>query len=406
MRRRGFLATCGAGALAGLAGCVDSMDAIPGVGEPLDVTGEWPRPEYDPAVTGQNPDVSGPEGEPEIRWEAETPVDSTHSMHLPAVVVADETVFVAGGSVVTALDLADGSELWQTGVAEKRLAGSSRDDYCSAAVDDEYVYVGTHEGLVALTRDGEVAWSHDVEAEAGHSGVFRSPAVTDDAVYFCTAEGQTVYAYTPDGDRLWAHELETSIIGGAAVADDTVFVSDSGKGLYAITTDGERLWTNETGGGAGTGVTPTVYDGTVFAVGRADSDGGRAFFAAYDAETGDEIWANNLSGSFVGSPAVLDWETTPQLAVPAWHGTVFTYSLEDGRLLWGGAHSEGVASMMGNPATDGESVYVAGADHVSKFSPWRDRDWRLSIDGAAGSVALLDGAMIVGSRDGYCYALA
>lgn len=398
MERRGFLATGSVSVLGGLAGCFDAVR--PMTDESLTARGEWPRPEYDPGATGQNDRVAGPTTKPDVRWEADAPVDSVHK---PAVVVADETVFVAGGSTVTALDIADGSTRWQRQVAAEQTPGTGAGYHCSATVDDDHVYVGTHEGLTVLTRDGEDAWSHNVAVEPGESGVFRSPAVVDDTVFFCTALERTIYAYSTDGDQQWQYELEEPIFGGPAVVHGRVFVSEPGVGLHAISTAGEPLWTNEIDKGGNTrAITPTVYDGTVYTAGV---DSGTGFLGAYDAATGTEGWTTPAGLSVIGSPAVRDVGETGQLVVPAWTGSIFMFDLDDGSLQAGSHIGNGTTVMVPNPAVDEDGVYVAGGDGVSRFG-YRDRDWHRSIDGAAGNVAVVDGAMFVGSVRGRCYALA
>lgn len=54
-----------------LAGCVGSIFS-----GSLDVTTNWPRVEFNAGATGHNPDVTGPETEPSVRWEADAAVDS------------------------------------------------------------------------------------------------------------------------------------------------------------------------------------------------------------------------------------------------------------------------------------------------------------------------------------------
>ncbi|QLG60473.1 outer membrane protein assembly factor BamB family protein [Halorarum salinum] len=332
---------------------------------------------------------------------AETPVDGHQK---PAVAVVDGTVYLAGGSVVTALDAADGGRRWSTRITPERDPGSGAGYTCSLAVADGRVFVGTHDGLFALGTDGEERWSRAVEAvDPGYSGVFRSPAVVGGTVYFCTAEERALLAYGLDGEERWRRPLDGVPLGGPAVGDGRVYVGDDEAGVHAISTDGSHLWTASVGD---VRTTPAVADGTVYAAGRAEEDGGGGedgdYLASLDGETGDRNWVTDRGPNVVGSPVVLDEDL---LACVSWLGSVFTYRRDDGALNWGAPIGPS-GPTMALPAADGRRVFVAGEDGVAAVAPWRERSWRVAVDGAEGGVALADGALFVGSGRGYCYALA
>ena len=116
--RRGLLAACATTAVAA-AGCTNRPSGV--LASPLEVTTDWPRVEYDARATARAADVTGPETEPSVRWEADV---EEMEEGMPAVVVADGTVFVASGSVAAALDAADGSERWRTRVSPSRSPGA------------------------------------------------------------------------------------------------------------------------------------------------------------------------------------------------------------------------------------------------------------------------------------------
>ena len=116
--RRGLLAAC-ATATVPTAGCSDRLSGA--LESPLEVSTDWPRVQYDARATGRTVDVTGPATEPSVRWT--TDVEAVRG-GTPAVVVADGTVFVASGSVVAALDAADGTERWTTRVSPSRSPGA------------------------------------------------------------------------------------------------------------------------------------------------------------------------------------------------------------------------------------------------------------------------------------------
>ena len=397
--RRGLLAACATTAVAA-AGCTNRPSGV--LASPLEVTTDWPRVEYDARATARAADVTGPETEPSVRWEADV---EEMDEGMPAVVVADGTVFVASGSVAAALDAADGSERWRTRVSPSRSPGGGPGKPCSATVGDEHLFVGNFDGLFALDREGAVRWSHEVaDPASGASGVFRSPAVVDGSVYFTAVGEGAVYAYTTDGERRWRRDLEGDAApAGPAVADGTVFAG-SETGVHALSADGTRRWTAPLGP---VETTPTVDDGTVYVTGEDESDTG-SFLAAVDADTGDVGWFNSRQNTVTGSPALRDNGT---LGAPTWHGTFFTYDADEGQTLWGTPVGD-VKPVV--PATDNDRFYVPGRDALYAVSRGRDErgvEWTVGIDGVAGGVAITDAALFVAS--GYstgdatrCYALA
>lgn len=415
MNRRHFLAGGAVTTIGGTAGCLESIRTRSN----LDATGEWPRPEFDRQATGNNRRVTGPRSEPDVRWDADAPVDDAH---LPTVVVSDGTAFVSGGSTVTALEVADGSRRFQTRVGDDYSSerdGRWRRYHGSAAVDDEHVYVGNHEGLTALTRDGDVAWSHEVPARPGRSGVFRSPAVTDEAVYFCAAgsprardsETYALVAYTTDGEMRWEREFERPLLGAPAVSDETVFVLERNVGLHAIDTDGNLRWSVDTGTGgiSGADLAPMVYRELVYVVGESEVDdvadtGGLGTLGAYDIESGEEVWSNTMTARISGSPALVS-QGPLVLACPSLGGHVFMTRWDDGT-VWSAAFAQDFPVERGStPSTDEDSVYLAGGDSLTRIVDGR-RAWKLPLEGLAGNVAILEGAIVAASTEGQCYGIA
>ena len=391
--RRGLLAAC-ATATVPTAGCSDRLSGA--LESPLEVSTDWPRVQYDARATGRTVDVTGPATEPSVRWT--TDVEAVRG-GTPAVVVADGTVFVASGSVVAALDAADGTERWKTRVSPSRSPGGGIGYLCSAAVSADHVFVGNYDGLFALDREGTVQWSHEVpDPTPGASGVFRSPAVVDGAVYFTTVDEGAVYAYTTDGDQRWRRELDADgVPAGPAVADGTMFVG-SETGLHAVSTDGDGRWTAPVGE---VSTTPTGGIGTVYVTGYTEDT--RTFVAAVDADSGEVDWYNAHQSTIMGSPAYLQGGSLELLGAATWLGTFFTYDAQTGQTEWGTHVGETKPAI---PATDQDQFYVPANDAIVAVNPWDGVEWTAPLSGAAGGVAITDAALFVASSYGRCYALA
>jgi outer membrane protein assembly factor BamB len=182
--RRGLLAAC-ATATVPMAGCSDRLSGA--MASPLEVSTDWPRVQYDARATGRTVDVTGPTTEPSVRWT--TDVEAVEG-GTPAVVVADGTVFVASGSVVAALDAADGTERWNF-TTEGRVESS-------AAVVNGTIYFGSLASVLANTNvyaldaaSGAKLWNYTLDYTV------TSQAVLNGAVYFGSRNGD-VYALTEE----------------------------------------------------------------------------------------------------------------------------------------------------------------------------------------------------------------
>jgi len=166
--------------------------------------------------------------------------------------------------------------------------------------------------------DGEWVW----EPEAGPGGsifscgqvgqfstgaLYGPPAVgnatvrneTVEAVFIGAYTGK-VYAITQYGDDVWDEPFETggSIVGGVAVANDTLFVGSSDGKLYAVDVSTGRAKRGFDPYPTGDKIvsTPVVQDGVVY-FGSLDQK-----FYAIDADTGELKWDKPFkTGGGIGS---------------------------------------------------------------------------------------------------------
>ena len=138
----------------------------------------------------------------------------------------------------------------------------------------------------------------------------------------------------------WRYELPRGKGFGAAattpiVIDGTVYIGDLLTNVHAVDlATGERRWMVEVGLGVFGPSGVAVGWGKVFA-----NKGGKEI-AAYDAETGQEIWATNLvrnGGAINIQPTLAEGKVlaaTSSLAQPGARGTLFALDQETGKVLW------------------------------------------------------------------------
>lgn len=238
MRRRDVLAGGATVAGAAVAGCsLRAEETIPSL------SSDWPRPRYDERGTGYREDRAPvSEGDPSVRWSASIDADESDR---PEPVVVDDVVYVNTRSEVVAFDAADGEQRWRRRIAdEPSIKGYMRGPL---TVAEGRLFAGSHGGLFALDTDGTVVWSVEGDGEFPAGSVSGSPVVADGTVFF--AVGDTGYAYTVDGEELWARDLGSFAFSAPAFAapaggDEAVYFGGNGGDLHRIRPDGTREWTS------------------------------------------------------------------------------------------------------------------------------------------------------------------
>ena len=280
-------------------------------------------------------------------------------------------------------------------------------------------------------------------------GVTATPTVVDGVAYFGDWSGQARAVDPATGDEVWTTELGGAVIPSMPVEGDTVFAA-SGKTLYALDrATGEVLWETEVHDHpfAMISASPVVTDGVVLQgvasgeVTVAQPDYAfRGAIAAYDTETGDEVWRfDTTPGDETAGAGVGIWSTP---AVDAERGVLYvgtgntyeepTSPLADSLLALDVATGEEVWSTQftatdvfsaGNPfgsdadvgvapnlwTSDGRDL-VGAADKAGVFHAL-DREtgevvWEAELTpgsylgGAIGSAAFVDDSLIVTSNVG------
>jgi len=443
--RRRFLGLAGASAVAGLAGCLsgprsgspgsdspsstDTPDGPAGTGN----TAGWAQFGADPHNTGHAPAVSGPgAGDAEVAWrhDAGTPTMNT------SPVVADGVVYAAGSGdpgLVHAVDVATGEQRWQFEPA----------GYVSSApaLAGDTMFVGTwgKEFYAVDTATGDRQWRQGV----GHRFGASAPVVADGTVYVGTVgDGPLVVSDPEDeeqfeacaflaldaatGDIRWQYrefDERDSIDSSPAVADGRVFFAGE-QTLYALNAaTGEAVWTRSVP--ISPESSPAVADGVVYygaTVGSTDDDEPPARLRAFEAATGETLWAAPIEDtSLRTSPAVADGTvyvaaSSRRVCTEAGgadesncsgvnRGRLYAVDAASGERLWTAPLTTDTRS---SPAVAGGVVYVGSGGGLSAVSTDGDPLWRLDFDSddrrdspyVKSSPAVADGTVLVGASDG------
>ena len=254
-----------------------------------------------------------------------------------------------------------------------------------------------HDATASPPTDPGIGWNLVRER------AFGSPAIRDGRVFVHTVEGDaaTLYALDPaDGSVQWQYDLGFDLGENAGPAVDGERVVVGGSTVRALDpATGDLLWAADAVDYCLS--TPTISDGTVYAVCQAD-DIAETHLFAFDAVTGELLWETEEAGEryyppvAVGDSVYLD-------------GVAFARA--DGSKRW-------ERSLPGHPVTypvvangtlfltvdlrnddraNGRVYALAGADGTT--------EWTAELTGGVSSMpAYADGTVYVGDRDDGLYA--
>ena len=236
----------------------------------------------------------------------------------------------ATGSATETITFAEGI-MW-TFEADKPVYYSS-----PAVAADGTIYFGTgifmHTdagSLYALNPDGTEKWKRDLDLYPntvypyGDNGY--SPAIGTDGTIYIQGATSALYAYDPQGNRLWKYDSFNnypfaSEVGQRTPAidmDGTLYVS--ADALYALYPDGTRKWRFVADWGCRT--SPAIGpDGTIYVMGGQDK-----LFAVYP--DGTQRWMYSLDHSYEMSFASPTVDTDGTIYIAAEDGTLgFLYAV-------------------------------------------------------------------------------
>lgn len=253
----------------------DEVGGRSGTGESAPAPNDWAMYQADPANRGAIEPGRTPKGV-SVRWHK----SSFENRWGPGTVtVADDTVYLTYDQGLHAFDVEDGSKRWPSPFQPERSGLFS-----TPAVAGDQVFFATHHLHAVDADDGTQQWRFVT------GGVTSPPTVDGDTV-FVTA-GDNAYGISRDGSIRWMSDFPDTLLDRRAppVVDGRVFVHGDGTTYALDRADGSLLWRAEIGG---LGSALSVVNDTVFAFTSGDEVGVVSLYAL-DADDGSVRWRRNI----------------------------------------------------------------------------------------------------------------
>jgi outer membrane protein assembly factor BamB len=267
------------------------------------------------------------------------------NINWPGLAADADNAYLASGTVLYAVRLADGVKLWQ--YPEK---SSGQVFYSNPVITpDGQVLVGsagTDNGLVSLDpATGRENWAAPLVAD---NHWVASPLVVGDTVYAANNNGSLYAAELSTGHILWSLPLASSLWSAPSTNGKLIFVASLDHTLYAVDPQSRAVaWKTDLGGSAPGSATVSSDGSTVY----AGSFSKKVY--AVDAASGAVRWTADMHDWVWGAP-VQDGDSLYAADIS---GHIYSLGVPNGKNAWAEAQPDG--PITGSPLVLPEGMLVA-----------------------------------------------
>ena len=273
---------------------------------------------------------------------------------------------------------------------------SNPEGWSGVAVTEDALFIGTREGdLLALNREtGEGLWRFTLNDTNGEPvgqrerAIYTTPVVVDGTIYFGGYDG-SFYALNLESDIVWRAGVGGPIVGTPAVADGKIVFGSSDGNLYAYDLlEDTELWRFRTEGKIWS--EPAVSNRLVF-FGSLDKN-----VYAVRLDDGTEAWRFETGGAVAGSPIIVG----NHVLIGSFDSTFYALHAATGQEVW---RFEGARSWYwARPVVAQRTVYVPSLDsnlYALDIDTGEVR-WTLQTkDPIIGAPVVVGNVLVVPSRD-------
>ncbi len=304
----------------------------------------------------------------------------------PGITASEETIFVAYGPHVYALNAANGSQLWQYPAEPDNNVSY----YAAPALTDDgsQLILGAYDNVL-YSIDPESGLPSGWSFAGANSRYIGNPLVTEEGIFAPNSDGY-LYALDYTGQPLWREAYSTiePIWAGPVTDNGAIYVAALDHQVHAIDkTTGSLIWTQDLE--TAISGTPAIVDGILY----AGTFGSKVF--ALDADTGKILWTFDTKDWVWASPAVSDGV----VYIGDVSGTFFALDAESGRIAWSFTAEGGIYG--GALVLDGKVYFGTDTGKFYALTTEGRPDWFYTVTGKIYSAPVFNGEyLFVAAIDG------
>lgn len=236
----------------------------------------------------------------------ESPIFST-----PAINNDSEMFVASNNGVLKCIAIEDGDEKWSIDLKNEITS--------SPIVDNDNVYISTHEKIYAINKNThKISWSKDI------SGIESTPSVVDGKIYFGSNNGHVYGLNNETGDETLKVELKGEIKSSPLVVNNTIYIGSTDNKIYALDLNGNEKWTYTTGDSV---ISSPAYGDEKIIVGSDDG-----YLYVLNQSNGQLVFKSDLCNKVQGS-ATID-EHDNNIFIGSNDGNISCLDLRDGTVKW------------------------------------------------------------------------
>ena len=246
---------------------------------------------------------------------------ATDRIVAPPLQVEDKVFVGTADNHILALNINDGSEIWnyETGHAI----------WGQPSYRDGILYVNSMDwSAYALNADtGELIWQTPL------GGALASrPVLGEDLLYVSSFDGNVHALDIASGEVQWSAPASDWVWGASALADGVVYYSDIQGNIHAADAEtGDQLWTKSTGNRIQTA--PVVVDDTLYIGSQIEGDTLSGTLTAYSTTDGTQKWSQPTAAPLLATPVVVG-EDTIVVGLQNADALLIGFDLVTGQELW------------------------------------------------------------------------
>jgi eukaryotic-like serine/threonine-protein kinase len=280
----------------------------------------------------------------------------------PGVTIAEDIVYLSGGSSIAAIRASDGTMIWR--YPEK--ADSARTFYAPPELAGGQLTIGDYKDTLHSLdpATGAEKWSF-TQAKNRYIG----STLTLDEMILAPNSDYNLYALSPQGGLSWTFPTTQANWARPVADSERIYLGSMDHSLYALNRkDGKQVWRVDLGGAILE--SPALSDKGVIYTGTLAQK-----VAALNATTGKIIWSYNTQGTIWSSPLLVD----DTVYIGDLKGIVYALDAATGKLNW--QMETGSSIVAGIAAYPDGIVVVDEKGDVFALSKTGEKLWTRTISG-------------------------